>query len=348
MTDKQFSVRTIAYTLGALVLIGIFVIIIDPFLHYHAPIGNLTAAETEERSQMIGVARQMTYDTALIGSSMSENYVASWFSDGVFGDSSVKLCMQGAHFSDYDILFKEVTSHPEVKNIVFSLDDYLLTNYPDQYPVTIPSYLSNDNIWDDAYYIWNQSVLFEYIPKFLINNYIEGGGVDNAYVWAPDYDFSRYTARNIYSTQRKLTIDEEKPFDTYFVNADSFLSSITPYIESRPDVTFYFYASPYSIYFWDDCVRHGNLTAEICTLERVYKVLLGYENVRIFYFQNDYDIITDLDNYRDYSHFDQPINYYMYECMRDGKKEVSMDTYFDTLLEMYDFAEGYDYESAFH
>lgn len=348
MSNKQFSLKTIAYTLGALILIGLLIILIDPFLHYHAPLGKLSAAETDERSQMIGVATNMTYETALIGSSMSENFVASWFSDGHFGNSSVKLCMQGAHFSDYDFLFKEVTKHPEVRNIVFSLDNYLLTNYPDQYPVTIPSYLSNDDYSDDAYYIWNQSVLFEYLPKFIINNIRTGFNADSAYVWAPDYDFSKYTARNIYTTQRKLEIDEEKPFDTYFNNADSFLASIKPYIESRPDVTFYFYASPYSIYFWDDCVRHGNLTAEICTLERVYKELLAYDNVRIFYFQNDYDIITNLDNYRDYSHFDQPINYYMYECMRDGKKEVSMDTYFDTLLEMYDFAEGYDYESAFH
>lgn len=348
MTDRQFSIRTIAYTLGALLLIGGIIILFDPFLHYHAPIGKLAAAETDERSQMIGIARNMKYNTALIGSSMSENFVASWFSDGHFGDNSVKLCLQGAHFADYDVLFKEVCTHPELKNIVFSLDNYLLTNNPEQYPVTIPTYLSNDTVKDDAYYIWNRSVLFEYLPRFLINNVRNDYNADSAYVWAPDFEFSKYAARGTYNAQRQLIIEEEKPFDTYFYYADSFLTSIKPYIESRPDVTFYFYASPYSIYFWDDCVRHGNLTAEICTLERVYKELLNYDNVRLFYFQNDYDIITDLDNYRDYSHFDQPINYYMYECMRDGQKEMSQDDYYDILLEMYDFAEGYDYESAFH
>ena len=348
MTDKQFSFKTIAYSLGILIFLGILVIVIDPFIHYHAPIGKLAAAETDERSQMAGIARNMNYETALIGSSMSENFEASWFSDGHFGNSSVKLCLQGAHFSDYDILFKEVCAHPDVKNIVFSLDNYLLTNNPDQYPVTIPTYLSNQNITDDSHYIWNNSVIFEYIPKFIINNVRNDYNSDSAYVWAPDYKFDKYTARGVYTAQRLLLTEEEKPYDIYFNYADSFLSSIKPYIESRPDITFYFYASPYSIYFWDDCVRHGNLTAEICTLERVYKELLNYGNVRIFYFQNDYDIITDLDNYRDYSHFDQPINYYMYECMRDSKKEVSQDTYYDTLLDMYDFAEGYDYESAFH
>lgn len=348
MNDKQFSVKTIAYTLGILAVIAVIIVLVDPFVHFHAPIGKFAAVETDERSQMIGIAQNMTYDTALIGSSMSENFVASWFNDGHFGKSCVKLCLQGAHFSDYDVLFKEVCTHPDVKNIVFSLDDYLLTNNPDQYPVTIPEYLSNTSVIDDAHYVWNNSVILEYVPKFIINNIRNDYNADSAYVWAPDFQFDKYVTRGIYSTQRVLVPEEEKAYDTYFYYADSFLASIKPYIESRPDVTFYFYASPYSIYFWDDCVRHGNLTAEICTLERVYKELLNYSNVRLFYFQNDYDIITNLDNYRDYSHFDQPINYYMYECMRDGKKEVSQDTYYDTLLDMYDFAEGYDYESAFH
>ncbi|MCR4684317.1 MAG: hypothetical protein K5649_02505 [Lachnospiraceae bacterium] len=346
MNTKQFTIRTIAYTAVSLLLIASLVIIVDPFLHYHAPIGSLQAVETDERSAMIGVAQQMHYETALIGSSMSENFVASWFDDGHFGDSCVKICLQGAHFSDYEVILKEVCDHPEVKNIVFSLDNYLLTNNPDTYPVTIPSYLSNRNIPDDAYYVWNKSVVLEYIPKFLINNAVETA--DDAYVWADEYDFSKYIARGVYNTQRVLVPEEEKAFDTYFAYADAFLNSVTPYLEARPDITFYFYASPYSIYYWDDCVRHGNLTAEICTLERVYKQLLTHDNVRLFYFQNDYDLITDLDNYRDYSHFDQNVNYYMYECMRDGRFELTQDNYYDTLLEMNDFARDYDYESAFH
>ena len=346
MNAKQYSIRTIAYTVSALVLIAALVVLIDPFLHYHAPVGNLQAVETDERSSRIGVASNLHYETALIGSSMSENFVASWFDDGVFGESSVKICLQGAHFSDYAIILDEVCSHPEVKNIVFSLDNYLLMNNPDNYPVTIPSYLSNTDLIDDSYYVWNKSVLLEYIPKFLINNKVESA--DSAYVWADDYDFSQSIARNVYNGQRVLVPEEEKPFDTYFTFADRFLDDMRPYLEKRPDISFYFYASPYSIFYWDDCVRHGNLTAEICTLERVYKQLLSYDNVRIFYFQDDFDLITDLDHYRDYSHFDQSVNHYMYECMRDGKKEVSQDDYYDTLLAMYDFAHDFDYEPMFH
>ncbi|MFT3984070.1 MAG: hypothetical protein QM697_09185 [Lachnospiraceae bacterium] len=348
MNNKTFMIRTIAYTFGILSLLALLVIVVDPFIHYHAPVGRLAPVETDERSALIGVARNMDYDTALIGSSMSENFEAGWFEDGVFGERCVKLSLQGAHFSDYALLFEETLQKQGTKNIVFSLDTYLLTNPPQDYPVTIPSYLSNHFYPDDAYYLWNKSVLLEYLPKFLINNVREGYNADSAYVWADDYDFSKYITRGSYFAQRLLKTEPEKAYDTYFAYSDAFLESITPYIESRPDVTFYCYSSPYSILFWDDSMRHGNTTAEICALSRVFEKLLSYDNVRIFYFQDDTDMITNLDNYRDYSHFDQPINYYMYECMRDGKKELTSGTYYDTLLNMYSFAASYDYESAFH
>ncbi|MDO4965151.1 MAG: hypothetical protein Q4E51_00450 [Lachnospiraceae bacterium] len=348
MTTKQYTIKTIAYTVITLILLAVIVIVVDPFSHYHMPFGKFQAVETDERSALVGVAKNATYDTVLIGSSMSENFVDSWFNDGVFGNSTVKICLQGAHFSDYKLILDEVIKKPDVKNVVFSFDTYLLTNDPEEFPETIPEYLYNDKISDDSYYIWNKSVIFRYLPMFIINNIREGYSDDNAYVWSHKYGYDKYTARGAYISRRPISASYMKPYDTYFENSDVFIDSITPYIEARPDITFMLYSSPYSMLFWDNSVRLGNAEPEICALERVMNKLLDYDNVRIFYFQDEYDIVTDLNNYRDYSHFKQDINKYMYECMRDGKKEVTKDTYFDTLLHMYEYATSYDYEGLFH
>ncbi|NLG05644.1 MAG: hypothetical protein GX567_17740 [Clostridia bacterium] len=344
---KKFFINTIRIILIALLLIAALVIIVDPFIHYHAPIGRWAAVETDERSALIGVAKNMRYDTALIGSSMSENFKESWFEDQHFGTDCVKLCLQGAHFSDYDLLLKEVEKHKEVKNIIFSMDTYLLTNTPSEYPATIPDYLSNDKLTDDLYYLFNKDVLFHYLPRYIFTNYREHFNADNAYVWANNYEFSKNQALGIYRTQRTETIEPEKNYNTFLENSDVFLESIIPYIEHNPDVTFYFYSSPYSILFWDDSYRHGNTAAETTALIYVYQKLLEYKNVRVFYFQNDTDIITDLNNYRDYSHFSQDINYYMYEAMKNGTHELTKDTCYDTLIAMYEYATHYDYESIF-
>lgn len=348
MKSISFIRRTIAYTLLTLVLIAVLVIMIDPFSRYHAPWFGLAAVETDERTSVVGLARNLDYDTALIGSSMSENFRRSWFEDGVFGNKCAKLALQGAHYGDYKPVLDAVLDHPGTKNVVFCLDTYLFADAAEAYPQTIEDYYVADVGLSDIHYLFNKSVVFDYLPKFLITNVREGYDNDNAYVWSDDYQYSKYAARFAYMTERLLTPLPEKPYDAYFENADAFTDPFIEQIRSHPDINFYLYAPPYSILFWDDVVLRGNATATICVLEREYKKLLECDNVRIFYFQDDKDIITDLGNYRDYSHYKEDINYYMYESMRDGMHEITADNYYDVLLDMYNFAVEYDYEQCFH
>ena len=348
MNQKQYFVKTIAYSLALLFVIAALTVVIDPFVHFHAPFFGLAAAETEERGQQIGVAKNMDYDTAIVGSSMSENFEAGWFNDGVIGEKTVKLSMQGAHFDDYSRLLNVVLSKPETKTVIISLDNYLLLHNPSEHPTTIPEYLENDDISDDIYYLWNKSVAFVFLPQFLINNITEGFSADSAYCWANRYKFDKYVARATYLPYRLMQQKDEEPFDTYFGYADEFIAGMTPYIEARPDVTFIFYSPPYSILYWDDCILRGRLTAEICAMNEVYKKLLEYDNVRVFYFQDNWDVITDLDNYKDYSHFSQEISHRLYECMRDGRCELTEDNEFDTLLKFSEDIADYDHEQSFH
>lgn len=348
MTDKKFFISTITYSLTALFIIAVLIVLVDPFVHYHSPYFGLEVAETDERGQQIGVAKNCTYDTAIIGSSMSENFVASWFNDGIIGNETVKLCMQGAHFDDFSRLLNTALSKPTTKKIVFSLDNYIVLNNPEDYPTTIPDYLENDTLSDDAYYLLNKSVAFYYLPVFIWNNIKEPAPNDSAYVWADMYEFNEYVARATYTPLRKLQKKDEENYDTYFNYAYQYLDGMKSAVELRPDVEFLIYSPPYSVLYWDDCVNNGRLTAEICALNEVYNTLLSYPNVRMFYFQDEWDITANLNNYKDYSHYSQDISYYIYECMRDGKKEVFADTYFDEMLKFSEDAAEYNYETAFH
>ena len=183
---------------------------------------------------------------------------------------------------------------------------------------------------------------------FIINNILEKGSDDNAYVWGNLFPYGKDASIASYISFRPEGPKEREAYDTYFENADLFLSKFTKYIEARPDVRFYVYAPPYSILFWDYSLLNGRLEAEICLLERVYSKLLEYDNVELYYFQDDKDIITNLDNYRDYSHYKQAINYYMYSKMKKGEKRLTKDNYYDTLLNMFGYAMNYDYNSIFN
>ena len=348
MDNKKFVKNTILYSAVILIAIAVTVVIIDPFSHYHMPLFNMGAVATDERTSLIGIAKNDNYEVALVGSSMSENYIDSWFEDGYFGKSVVKLFLQGAHFDDYEIILDEVIKHPELKTVVFGLDNYILTDDPSEQEITIPEYLYNDKLTDDSHYLWNKSVVFEFLPMFIINNILEKGSDDNAYVWENLFPYGKDASIASYISFRPEGPKEREAYDTYFENADLFLSKFTKYIEARPDVRFYVYAPPYSILFWDYSLLNGRLEAEICLLERVYSKLLEYDNVELYYFQDDKDIITNLDNYRDYSHYKQAINYYMYSKMKKGEKRLTKDNYYDTLLNMFGYAMNYDYNSIFN
>ena len=348
MTSVKFIKLTLSCTLLTLIIIAALVIIIDPFTRYHKPWFGLANVETDERTSAIGLARNLDYDTALIGSSMSENFNYKWFEDGVFGSKCVKISLQGAHYGDYRLVLDEVLTHKGTKNVVFCLDTYLFFDAASAYPQTIEDYYVSDIGMSDIHYLFNKSVVFDYLPKFLINNVREGFNAENAYNWSDDYEYSKYAARLAYMSNRILIRNEEKAYDVFFENADEFTDPFIEQIKAHPDVTFYLYAPPYSILFWDDVVLRGNSTATICTLEREYKKLLECDNVRLFYFQDDKDIITDLANYRDYSHYKGDINRYMYESMKTGAHEVTMDTYYDVLLDMYNYVNEYDFEQCFH
>ncbi|MCR5357958.1 MAG: hypothetical protein K6E63_11220, partial [Lachnospiraceae bacterium] len=239
MNPRKFIRNTIAYTLITLITIALIVIAIDPFTRYHAPWFNLATVETDERCSAIGIARNLDYDTALVGSSMSENFNYKWFEDGVFGKKCVKIPLQGAYYCDYEPVLNEVLKHKGTKNIVFSLDNYLLVDDPDNHSCSIEDYYIKRPGLSDVHYLFNKSVFFDYMPKFITTNIRENFNNENAYVWSDDYEYSKYAARLAYMSSRLLKREEEKPFDEYFKSADAVTDPMIELINSHPDVTFH-------------------------------------------------------------------------------------------------------------
>jgi len=348
MSEKKFFIKSIAYTTGILLFIGILIVIIDPFVHFHAPLFGLAVTATDERNQQIGAARYCDYETAIIGSSMTENFVASWFNTEPFGSSTAKLSIMGGYMDDFSLVLDEVLAKEETKSVIFSFDNYFFTTYPEGYETSIPEYLSDDSYLNDINYVLNKSVALYYLPIYIWQNFSEGFSSDSAYVWNDNYEYGKYIVRAGYTPLRRLAKADELPYDYFYDRVDKFMSQMDAYIEARPDVTFYIYVPPYSILYWDDCYLSGRKTAEICALNEAYSNLLSYDNVRLFYFQDNWDIITNLDYYKDYSHFNQDISKYIFECMKTGENEMEPDTYFDRLLKFSEDIEVYDFESAFH
>ena len=134
--------------------------------------------------------------------------------------------------------------------------------------------------------------------------------------------------------------------DTYTNAIEANLNTnIIPYIEEHPETTFHIFYPPYSILYWYDVVRGQELDAVIEKYRYMTTRLLEYDNVEIYFFQNQEDIICNLNNYADYTHYHGSICNYMVQCFANGKRRVTEDTLEKELSVLRELTENYDYEA---
>lgn len=340
---KKYFISFIAVTLSVLIAIGTTVFIVDPFNHYRADPDMTKIIYQMPYYQNLGIAKHTKYDTLVTGTSMTQNFIANKF-DNTFGCKAIRLSFDGGLIDDFILLLDTATENNEdLTRIYFGLDNYLITDDSklNEIEERIPSYLADNNIFNDVEYLFNKDVIFKYMR------------VHFAYKNSDSYDFYSMHAwddGSIVTSKEKILSNYSIPQngetlsnDHFFEGANYTTGLLTSVIEKNPDIEFVFFAPPYSILYWHTQKVEGKLDATVSAMERCYLELLKYENVRLFYFQNEFDMITDLNQYKDYTHYMMPYNDYMIKCFEVGKGEVSIEDVTEKLNSMKAFVESYPY-----
>lgn len=324
---------------------AMIIILLDPYFHYHAPAFGLQPVVDNNRYQNPGIAEHFTYDSILIGSSMTENYRVSWLNEA-FGCDTVKLSYPAGRTQNYKYMMDTAFKRGELKNVFFGLDiDPLLDGFGVNY-FPIPSYLYDEDPFNDVNYLFNKSIMFGDAYKMLSRN-LSGKvpSLDEAYTWDKTYTFSKEATLKDFGPL--LAPNEvELPRDYYAENFTKNLGvNILPSIEAHPNTEFYIFFPPYSILFWNYRLSKGDVDAVMYLLDYTMDHLLRYENVHLFFFLDQLDIITDLDNYKDYTHHSAGINRLLVDYIKTGRCEVTHENYKAILENMESIARTFDYES---
>lgn len=302
-----------------LLLAAAAVVIFDPFYHYHGPVLGLKAVVTKSEYQCIGTIRNFDYDSVLCGSSTAENYNNHWL-DETFGAKTVKAIKSSGTTADLKFYLDEAFATHEVKNVFYSLDLFALdadpaTNFVND---SMPLYLYDHNWFNDVKYILNKDVLFEDIPYLLAMNAAGDYDEGTSYNWWQYMTFSEEEAlKNYERSEDILPMLEEAE---YKGNIDGNLALIEDMITEHAETDFYFFLPPYSMLWWDRASRSGQMEEYLYAREALMNMLLSYENVKLYDFQGDSEIILNLDNYMDPVHFSPDINHLMVE---EAGKEAS-------------------------
>lgn len=311
---------------GALFAVALLIIVVDPFFQYHKPLAGVNYRIDNQTSQNPGIAKHFEYDSVILGSSMTNNFDTVLFQE-YLGRNVVKLSYNGAFPRDIDtILSVAVESPNKIEEVFLGIDIFTCKAQPGTTAYEVPAYLYDNNLLNDVFYLLNKDVLLDYIIRPHSNT-----PLNESYWFWKEVTYGADAVLASYAVPTEFS--DPLPADYYAENIAANLEQyILPYISSMPETQFTIFFPPYSILYWYSRFADGSLEAEIQGQKQITETLLSYPNVRIFYFQDEYDFITNLDNYSDYTHFSHEGNDYITKCFADGSKELSLSDY-ETILD---------------
>lgn len=323
--------------------------IVDPYFHYHKPFSFLSYRLYNERYINDGISRHFDYDTIITGTSMAQNFKTSE-ADALLGVKAVKETFSGGSYKEISgNLERALDRNKNLKNVIWSMDSnaFLRDKDYDMYG-GYPEYLYDDNLWNDVRYVFNKDIWYHGVIVNLLMT-ITG---------KPSTTFDKYASWEK-ATGYEYVMDsynrlEEKASDAPPLSAEdrkmvagNIRQNFVDLVKRYPDTTFYIFYTPYSICWWDYMDREGMINyyfdAELITTE----LLLECPNVKLYNFHDKYDIINNLDNYRDKEHYSPYVNSMILEWLAAGDGLVTKENYMERRDEEMEYYLNYDYESIF-
>ncbi len=350
---RHFSIVFGLMTIIILAGVGILTAVVDPWFHFHGPISTLQYKIFDERHQNPGITSHFEYDAIITGTSMTEYFKASEV-DELWGMHSIKVPFSGGTYKEIsDNIYRGSKNH-NIQLVIRSLDERELIKDKDRAyereGYEYPYYLIDNNPFNDVEYLFNSEVFVDSVCDKVIRYTLRGhttSSFDECINWTPKLKYGRTIALEKY--KRPELVEEEVPLsdDEKTMLIGNVSQNIIGLAKQMPDTEFYYFVPPYSVLEWDKRSRSGRINYWFDVLEIEYPLLLQQDNIHLFAFSNRYDIVENLDYYKDSGHYCSEINSEILRCMRNGENEITMNNYRQYIEELRAFYGSYDYDSIF-
>ena len=350
-SEKKWGIGFLMTTVALLLILGGLTAVVDPYFHYHGPLKGLSYPDGNERYQNDGILRHFTYDAMITGNSMTENFRVSELND-LFGVSAVKVPLNGSKFKEVDLQVRRaIACNPDLRLVVRDVSGGMLYEDKDamRTDITLPEYLYDSNPLNDVQYVFNKEILLEATAETLMRT-AQG---------QPSIDFDTYqfwddTMLHGPETVRERGLnfidlpgregDEEAVLQGI---RESMEQNFVQTARENPDIEFYCFIPPYSICWWQRLSEENSIELYVRYCEAACETLLECGNIRLFSFFDDYDVVTDLNNYSDWAHYSADINSKLLRDMKEGAHALTIENCADYWQGVQDFYTAFDYEAYF-
>ncbi|MCA9390475.1 hypothetical protein KC571_03660 [candidate division WWE3 bacterium] len=327
LNAKQFSVLFLLGLAGLFFCFAAFNYVVDPLQNYRETTWFQPLYSKEKRYQYPGFAKNKTYDTVVIGTSMSENYLASDV-DSIFHGQTLNLAMSGASAKEEYLLASLAINTRQVKRVIWGM--YYTAFTFDHNKVSgsrmgsFPDYLYDTDLINDYPYLLSmdtvnlsiKTIKDHQVPDF-----------ETFYSWYTDYKYGLSVMRQKWNSRSPNTYtrkNTEKEKINIEENIDKYIVEL---VRKHPEIDFYFVHPPQSIlyhvnvYDQDPEVFLNSMYLKKYLFEQLEK----YPQVKIFDFQSESSITHNYSLYKDLAHYNVSINKFILEQLKTSQYLVTKD-----------------------
>lgn len=348
MKSRKWVKGTVIAYLIILAGIAGFVVWVDPYFHYHAPLDGMAYVMEEEQYMNDGITKNFSYDAVITGSSITEYFSVEKMNE-LFDVNAVRLTFKGEGYKRVsENLDVALECNPNLRLVIRGLDTMQYIYDPEYMGYrTYPEYLYDDNIWNDVNYVLNGEIFVNKAVKQMIRTMKNESSQSFDFYVPDDPGDADMVRRNHKRDNREhMNQDKEILFERFMRNLEE---HVLKSVKAHPEVEFYFFFPPYSICWWDEVQRTGldTLQWRISLEKAMIESLLPYENVRLFSFNSNFEWICNLDNYFDSVHYTSETCNRVLEWMKNGQYELTQENYEEYIQDISEFYIGFDYDSFF-
>lgn len=350
MTEKNFFKINIFGIVLILFLTAVTMIVIDPYFHYHKPLSFLSYRLSNQRHINNGIIKHFKYSSIIIGTSMTENFKNSQF-DKLFNVNSIKIPFSGGSYKEInDNMEIALKNNKNIKCILRGLDygginqEYNYMRYN-----SYPTYLYDNNIFNDYKYWWNKEILIKGVARNLIytllgkrtTSFDEYSNWNNSFIPGKKTVLKDYKRPKKENTEKKLFQEDIERIDK------NIEENVIKLPKQYPDIKFIYFITPYSIVYFDELNQKGEIEKQILAEEYMIEKILEVPNIELYSFFNNYEMITNLDNYKDAGHYMGHINDEILIWIKNKEYRLTKENYQKYINNNLEFYQKYDYNKIF-
>jgi hypothetical protein len=344
---RRFLVAYLGFVILLVGAVASFNFVVDPFQFFRKPFLYQPAYFPGfQRYQNVGLARHYSYDTVIIGSSVTENFYPSYV-NRVLHVNALKLSISGSTAHEQALILAQAIASGQVKNVLWAVEAGSFFYGPkrvrdDQSP--FPYYM----------YRWPGFLNVEYLLAVeTIRNslaVLKGYGerdLEALETWDKRLTFSvphvlRAWNGRCEHFKRRFHPATVPPGPLRSRELEqSIEGNLIRLISANPNINFWLFFPPYSILAYIPA-DSAQLTAQIPFERAVMQRLAPFPTVRVFDFQLATEVTHDLGNYTDPVHYSRRINEWIVDSIASDRFRITADQIEHNLAQLIREVNAYD------